>query len=80
MAGCVINRQSLLRYENQVKQLSCSVRVPFGAMAAAAEVGKADEEAQKLERRRALKDLNRTAPDACMRESVFRLRTAYLNI
>jgi hypothetical protein len=49
-------------------------------MVTTTEVGKADEEAQKLERRRALKDLNIAAPDACMRESVFGLRTAYLNI
>jgi len=37
-------------------------------MAAAADSGKADEEAQKLERRRALRDLN-GASHASMRET-----------
>jgi len=41
---------------------------PYCVMAADVESGKADEEAQKLERRRALRDLN-GAPQASMRET-----------
>lgn len=62
--------QLLLYFTNLQRKHLFRYRTFIGTMVAAADAGKADEEAQKLERRRALRDLNRS-PHASTRESVF---------